>query len=311
MNQNHFGELLAALRKEQYDPRAGKVWSQARLAQETGLSEKIIGDIERGSRSTLESDIIVRFADAFSFNTMERKAFFSLFRSVEQAMVPATDDSNVYHDCLDLLQNLQLPAALQDSYYNLIAVNQSWCRLYDVPSDFWHKENDSARYNFIRLLLDPASNMRRVLGRSYRKIVEEAVGIFRWMSLPYRHTEYYSDIFSCLMMFNEFGRAWMTTQFATADLRSSIKTVSYNHHPFGKLSYHIAKSRIETCYGPIYYSTLLPCSAATANVFTDFMANGGDHVLPLSPFPAANPPLTSATDEMSQLFTRSYKPAIR
>lgn len=313
MNQTNFGALIAALRKEQYDPIVGKVWSQARLARETSLSEKVIGDIERGTRSTLDEDIVIKLADAFDLNTLERREFFTLFRSVEQKLIPATDDTDAYEDCIALMQSLQLPVSLQDSYYNLIAVNQSWCRLYDVPTDFWQGWTDTAHFNFIRFLLDPNSSMRRIMGSKHRMAIEGAVNLFRWMSLPYRHTEYYSDLFSCLMMFNEFGRAWMTSQFSDNDMRSSFKTIEHRNPIFGKIKYNIAKSSIVTSEGPIYYSVLLPYSTATSMIFAQLAADDGDQVITLSPFPAVGfaSDSTAPVDEMSQFFTGTSIPVQR
>lgn len=303
MDKDNFGMLIAALRKERFDPVVGKVWSQARLARETGLTEKVIGDIERGSRSTLDADIVVRLAEAFALNTMERAEFFSLSSEVKQHVVPATYNPNAFNDCVALLQSLQLPASLQDSFYNLLAVNRSWCRFYEVPDNFWRQEEDCANYNFIRMMIDPQANMRRIMGAQYRRSVDTAVGLFRWKTLPYRHTDYYSRLFSQLMELPGFGQSWMSTQYIQQDMRTSIKAIDAPHPVYGRTVYNVAKTRIVTSYGPIYYSMLLPCSPDTASVFQELSRNGGAQAIPLSPFPVWEPNASRATDEVARLFS--------
>ena len=53
-----FGKVVAALRKEQIRLANGHNWSQRDLADETGLTTRIIGKIERGEQARLDGDIL-------------------------------------------------------------------------------------------------------------------------------------------------------------------------------------------------------------------------------------------------------------
>ncbi|MEZ4684221.1 MAG: hypothetical protein R2932_59420 [Caldilineaceae bacterium] len=53
MNRAEFGQLVAALRKENIDLLEGKVWTQRRLAERANLPERAIGQIEQGTKMNL------------------------------------------------------------------------------------------------------------------------------------------------------------------------------------------------------------------------------------------------------------------
>ena len=58
MEHKAFGQIVTALRKEQIDFASGHSWSQLRLADETGLTERIVGKIERGEQARLDREIL-------------------------------------------------------------------------------------------------------------------------------------------------------------------------------------------------------------------------------------------------------------
>jgi len=60
MNRTDFGKLIAALRKEHFDPMAGKTWTQQMLAERSGLLPRAIGKIERGQKAALDADTLLR-----------------------------------------------------------------------------------------------------------------------------------------------------------------------------------------------------------------------------------------------------------
>lgn len=70
-----FGRIVKSLRAEHMDYANGGKWKQKQLAGATGLSEIIIGNIERGERTKLEGSEIVGLADALQLSTMERRNF--------------------------------------------------------------------------------------------------------------------------------------------------------------------------------------------------------------------------------------------
>lgn len=93
MHPKEFGQLVAALRKEQFDPVIGKAWSQKMLAQSTQLSERVIANIEQGQKINLEVEILVRLANAFRLTTLERREFFAAATRLSDPEVVLTDQS--------------------------------------------------------------------------------------------------------------------------------------------------------------------------------------------------------------------------
>ena len=107
MNRKDFGRLIAALRKEHFDPVAGKVWSQKVLAQKTNLSSKIIVNLERGVKVNLDETTLIQLADAFSLTPLERQEFFAAAKTggvknffVEMNMENYKDSASYIHGLL-------------------------------------------------------------------------------------------------------------------------------------------------------------------------------------------------------------------
>ena len=64
-----FGQVVTALRKEQIDFASGHSWSQRQLAEETGLTVRIVGKIERGEQARLDGAILQGLAQAFQLTS--------------------------------------------------------------------------------------------------------------------------------------------------------------------------------------------------------------------------------------------------
>ncbi|MGE5842322.1 MAG: helix-turn-helix domain-containing protein, partial [Deltaproteobacteria bacterium] len=75
MDRKQFGKLIAALRREQRDEHDHE-YTQAKLAEVVGVSEQIIGKIERGEKITYEADLLINLAKAFRLSSPERQEFF-------------------------------------------------------------------------------------------------------------------------------------------------------------------------------------------------------------------------------------------
>ena len=58
MEHETFGKIVAALRREQIDFATGRRWSQQKLADETGLTKRIVSKIERGRQARLEGVVL-------------------------------------------------------------------------------------------------------------------------------------------------------------------------------------------------------------------------------------------------------------
>jgi len=136
MNRTDFGKLIAALRKEQFDPVAGKPWTQQMLAQRTGLLPRTIGEIERGQKAIMDADTLLRLAQAFRLTTLERREFFAAATSVAAADVArdTCDAERIFQELWETMQQLYLPAVLHDAYFDLLAVNTLYRGFHNLPA---------------------------------------------------------------------------------------------------------------------------------------------------------------------------------
>ncbi len=58
MKRKKFGNLLAALRQEKFDPATGSRWNQKKLAEEAGVSARVVATLEQGTKTKLETDML-------------------------------------------------------------------------------------------------------------------------------------------------------------------------------------------------------------------------------------------------------------
>ena len=70
MGYHPFGAIVAELRKGQFDIGTGKALTQQRLAQQLGVSPRLVEAIEQGSKSYLDADLLVKLADTFALTTL-------------------------------------------------------------------------------------------------------------------------------------------------------------------------------------------------------------------------------------------------
>lgn len=130
MNRENFGALIAALRKEHTDEHL-RPWNQQRLAAEANksagteaFSPYIIGNIERGARA-LDQTSLVALATALRLTSGERKEFFLAASGVESWNIarPENSPEDVLNELLVRMGRTYLPAHINDSYGDVLAVN--------------------------------------------------------------------------------------------------------------------------------------------------------------------------------------------
>ena len=108
MEHKAFGQIVTALRKEQIDFASGHSWSQHRLADETGLTLRIVGKIERGEQARLDREILEGLAQAFQLTSFERREFFAMASEVADASLvrAALGSEEVFRQVWALLDSL-------------------------------------------------------------------------------------------------------------------------------------------------------------------------------------------------------------
>ena len=71
MDRKEFGALIRALRTEQIDPDTTSPWTQCKLAEESGLSVRVIRNFEDGKKKSVHEDELVALARAFCLLSAE------------------------------------------------------------------------------------------------------------------------------------------------------------------------------------------------------------------------------------------------
>lgn len=119
MDRKEFGKLVAALRKSKQDEYFHEL-TQAGLAKQAGISEQVIGKVERGGKVSIEPDLLLRLAQAFRLSPRERREFFLAAIGLGEEDIPGQQppDEQVFDELFNTLAQVSLPAFLVDSYDN-------------------------------------------------------------------------------------------------------------------------------------------------------------------------------------------------
>lgn len=211
MERKKFGKIVAALRREQIDFSRGHSWSQQRLADEAGLTAPIIGKIERGQQARLDGEILHGLARAFQLTSFERREFFAMASEVtdEDIVRAGLDHTKVFAQVWALLDTLRAPAFLMDPFADLIGVNHALLAFHDMSATRLKAvQTTDAGVNNMALLLAPDARLRQLLGQSWHPIVLANATQWRAMTLRYRHTPRFRQIFSILSTYPEFQMFW-------------------------------------------------------------------------------------------------------
>lgn len=261
MNRAEFGQLVAALRKENIDLLEGKVWTQKRLAERANLPERAIGQIEQGTKMNLEGVVIAQLADALGLTTLERAAFLAAAAEVEVDLYAAIEKrpADVLEELLTAARGIRLPAYVYDSYGNLVAINSSMRALSNLPDDLWETGNASpAGFTVLRYYFVPESPIRSFLGINWTQFAVRLVQHFRATSLKYRHTERFQAIFRDLYQYPLFQDFWARTKYADEDLYQRWDGIIYHHPELGPLSYIATEATTLTGREDLFLVTYIP-----------------------------------------------------
>lgn len=285
MNRNEFGKLVAALRREHRDEN-DEAWTQKKLGEETGLGELIIGKIERGQRTNLDEDTLLRLADALQLTSLERKEFFFAALGVDGKQIARKDsDPNaVLDDLIQKIKEIQLPAHISDSYGDVVAINTSLIHLLEISSEQLNRAYTlPAGFNHMRVVFDPEAKFREMLGDHWHRVAIHLMQLFRGFSLRYRFTDYFVYTLSALRKYPLFKQYWQQVYFEDFYLNSVH--YSYDHPKFGPLNYLATSTQVLTPSGELYLVIYCPVSPKTTDVFRSITEQVGTTVHRLAPWP--------------------------
>ena len=291
MERKMFGKVVAALRKEQIDFDSGYSWSQEKLAKETGLTTRIVGKIERGSQVRLDRETLQELARVFRLTSLERREFFAMASEItDEAIVRADlNHQKVLAQVWATLGTLCTPAFLMDSFGDLVGANRAVLDFHKLTwSQFNAARSSAGNVNLLSLLLAPDAPLRTVLGPGWHAIALANMRQWRVMTLRYRHTTRFRQLFATLSDFPDFQMLWAASRRRDEDDNSLLRSHFYTHGVFGPVAYTVFTNISLSAYGDLHLATFVPQNRDTVTVFQN-LADKGNRPLALTPWP--NPSL--------------------
>ena len=288
MAHETFGKIVAALRKEQVDFATGRRWSQQKLADQTGLTKRIVSKIERGRQARLEGEVLQELARAFELTSLERREFFSLASlSSDRAIVRADlDHREVFERAWASLSAIGLPAFLMDTFGNVVGINRAMIAFHGCNMAQINAAKGSAEgVNLLGLLFAQDAPLRRVLGNGWHSNAMTEMRHWRAMTLRYRHTEQFQQLYTALAALPDFSIFWSATRERLQDINSRLHSHVYTHRVHGPVGYTVFTDVSLSDHGDLYLSAYVPQDRGTIELFQR-LAVTNQQALPLANWPS-------------------------
>jgi transcriptional regulator with XRE-family HTH domain len=274
MRRKDFGQLIAALRKEQIDEE-GKQWTQERLAQESGLDLDVLGNIERGKRAHLKADMLLGLANAFGLTNEERREFFLATHAFDEPETVYRGDEleTTLNELVLRIEHAPMPAYLIDSYCDILACNQHVLNLLGLSPDHLHQtttDNPIVASNMMRFVFSPEFDQRRYMPH-WHSYAYQNINIFRALSLRYRTEPYFQALLAEMRKWPLFRHYWFKL-YADIEPHHPVmdnETIEINSPQWGTLSYFSTACTAMTSAGALILYVYAPADARTAAVFSE------------------------------------------
>ncbi|NJN68412.1 MAG: helix-turn-helix transcriptional regulator [Chloroflexaceae bacterium] len=273
MNRKDFGQLVAALRREQTDD-AGKQWTQEQLSQEASLDIDVLGNIERGRRAYLGAEMLLSLANAFRLTNEERKEFFLAAHAFDQPETiyrESNDPQVALRELVRRVEHTALPAYLIDHYCDILACNQVVLNLLGLTPDHLRQTTDHpiVAANMMRFVFAPEFDQREYMPH-WHTFAYQNIMIFRTLSLRYRTEPYFQSLITELRKWPLFRRYWFKLyEDIERDPVVNNETIVTNSPLWGALSYFSTSCAAMTSAGALMLYVYVPADTSTADVFTD------------------------------------------
>ncbi len=292
MEHATFGKVVAALRKEQTNFTSGNKWSQQDLANESGLSIRIVGKIERGEQARLDDEMLRGLARAFDLTSFERREFFAMASEVSDGHITRRDlcNEDVLSEVWELLDNICTPAFLTDPLFDIVGVNRSLLAFHGVSlEELKAFKNTPIGINNLGLVFSSNTALKETLGRGWDSIANANVQQWRASTLRYRHTERFQQIFTALSTYTAFRMIWAVGNEAEHAIEdcSRIRKCVYQHGNHGHVSYTVFVNISISAFGDLHLCTLIPMNKRTTNLFME-LSETNSGALPLCQWPNSN-----------------------
>lgn len=285
MDHLTFGKVVASLRKEQTNFRNGQNWSQQDLANESGLTPRIVGRIERGEQARLDGGVLGALAKAFNLTSFERREFFAMASEVTDQEIVREDlcDNEVFTEVWELLNGLCAPAFLTDPFSDIVGVNRSLLSFHGISiQELQAFRSTAVGVNNLGLLFESKTPLKQVLGHGWTSIAHANVQQWRVATLRYRHTDRFRQLFTALSAFTDFRMMWAAgndAEYAIEDC-SRLRRCIYKHGVHGPVAYTVFVNISLSASGDLYLCTFVPQNSDTATLFQKLAGdnNGAVHI---------------------------------
>ena len=299
MNRVNFGKLISALRAE-IDDEDYHPWTQKKLADETGLSEHIIRNIEQGRRR-LDSETLIILAEALRLTSGERKEFFLAASGVEYKDIAQreTEPAIVLNYLIQRMERVYLPAYIIDSFCDVIAVNSAVMRLLDLDMAGLSLETMRAKPFGLNMLQFVFSDKaveyyQKLMGKQHwLDYAYQNMMIFRNYTLRYRSTDYFQELLEELKKLPHFKKYWREWRdpywreeyFGQKDHFIDNEYIYQNSRKMGALVYFSTAITALTTFCDLHFCVYVPATSHTANMFLEISQDNGADIMQVSPWP--------------------------
>lgn len=270
MNRDEFGKLIRALRKDCLDDN-GTILSQKQLGLLVGLSAKTISRLENGDDGVkLTNEILCCLADALRLTSGERREFFLAAPGIEteKLMRPSVNSLQVLADLRSLLFRTMTPAFLLDQYADILSINSSLLKLYDIePHDLPRLKGKARNVNVLRVIFAKEFEaQQKMMGHHWISYAYFNVLDFRMFSLLYRSTPYYVQLIKQLRGYKErknypsFKNVWRKLYGSEYDYFCEGTNMKLSTEKWGELEYLAASYKTFTPDGYLQLCIYAPIS---------------------------------------------------
>lgn len=293
MNRKEFGKLLAALRKSRRDEHYRQL-TQRRLAEQSGISEHVLGKLERGEKISLEPDLLLALASSMGLSTRERREFFLAAIGLNEREMPARQPSPeaIFGELFDSLTQISLPAFIVDSYDDIIAANYIILNLFEFSEELRKiAPTIVGGYNVLRFVFSERSKFHSLLNQEHEKYLMQSIRFFRAISLPCRANPYYEHILSAfkkdrdMARFNQYYHRDMDA-YNQDDYYFESERFTFCHPVLGELVFYSPSIfPVATGHGSLYLVTYIPASIVSVQACASLASQFGPGAMRLAPWP--------------------------
>lgn len=266
-----FGQVVAVLRKELRDEE-GRVWSQTKLGEASGLGIHIIANIETGRRAP-DPATLAALARALELTMQEERELALLaMREQKPALRQPIDPQVFLHHKLDQMAAIPFPAILHDDYGDLIAVNSAVMRFLGLSQQRLAAAGNFSvtQYHTMRLIFDPALSYEQMLGECWQAIAINQMQFFRRLALKRRAAVRMAAILSELRTLRRFRTLWEQASYDRTWIETSPLEYTYRHPAGGEMLHYMGLPTVfPTPWGDLVLGVFMPLNPATSELFAD------------------------------------------